>query len=55
MAGTPLDEAPFALIEEWIKRGTQPMETTVIDVASRRRVTRVLARRVLRKLWEAAA
>jgi hypothetical protein len=30
------------------------METTVIDVAYRRRVTPVLAKRVLRKLWDAA-
>jgi hypothetical protein len=31
------------------------METTVIAVSYRRRVTPVLAKRVLRRLWEAAA
>jgi 4-hydroxybenzoyl-CoA reductase subunit beta len=55
LAGKPFDDAALALVEKQIKRGTQPMETTVIDVAYRRRVTPVLAKRVLRRLWDAAA
>jgi 4-hydroxybenzoyl-CoA reductase subunit beta len=55
LAGKPFDDAALALVEKQIKRGTQPMETTVINVSYRRRVTPVLAKRVLRKLWEAAA
>jgi len=55
LAGKPLDDAALALVEKQIKRGMQPMETTVISVAYRRRVTPVLAKRVLRRLWAAAA
>jgi 4-hydroxybenzoyl-CoA reductase subunit beta len=52
LIGKPLDEASFALIDKRIRRCTQPMETTVINVAYRRRVTPVLAKRLLQKLWE---
>ncbi|MBP6422642.1 MAG: 4-hydroxybenzoyl-CoA reductase subunit beta, partial [Propionivibrio sp.] len=55
LVGKPFDDAALALVEKQIKRGTQPMETTVIDVAYRRRVTPVLAKRVLRRLWDTLA
>ena len=55
LAGKRCDDAALALVEKQIKRGTQPMETTVINVSYRRRVTPVLAKRVLRRLWELAA
>ncbi|MBK7768258.1 MAG: 4-hydroxybenzoyl-CoA reductase subunit beta [Sulfuritalea sp.] len=55
LAGKPFDDAALALVEKQIKRGTQPMETTVINVSYRRRVTPVLAKRLLRRLWQAAA
>ena len=55
LTGKPFDDATLASVERQIKRGTQPMETTVTSVSYRRRVTPVLARRLLRRLWEAAA
>jgi len=55
LAGKLFDDVALALVEKQVKRGMQPMETTVISVAYRRRVTPVLAKRVLRRLWAAAA
>ena len=55
LAGKTLDDAALAVVERQIKRGTQPMETTVISVSYRRRVTPVLAKRLVRRLWEASA
>ena len=55
LVGLPFDDAALALVEKQIKRGTQPMETTVTSVAYRRRATPVLAKRLLRRLWDAAA
>lgn len=55
LAGKPFDDSALATVERQIKRGTQPMETTVINVSYRRRVTPVLAKRLLRRVWEAAA
>jgi 4-hydroxybenzoyl-CoA reductase subunit beta len=52
LIGKPLDEAAFTLIDKRIRRCTQPMETTVINVAYRRRVAPVLAKRLLQGLWE---
>lgn len=52
LAGQPFDDAALALVEKQIKRGTQPMETTVTNVAYRRRATPVLAKRLLRRLWD---
>jgi 4-hydroxybenzoyl-CoA reductase subunit beta len=52
LIGKPLDEASFTLIDKRIRRCTQPMETTVINVAYRRRVAPVLTKRLLQKLWE---
>lgn len=54
LVGQPFDDAALALVEKQIKRGTQPMETTVVSVSYRRRVTPVLAKRLLRRLWRAA-
>lgn len=52
LLGKPLDDLAFALIDTRIKRRIQPMETTVVSVPYRRRATPVLARRLLRGLWE---
>ena len=52
LAGRPLDDAAFATIERAIKRGTQPMETTQMSVPYRRRATPVLAKRLVRRLWD---
>lgn len=52
LIGKPLQDSSFALIDKRIKRCTQPMETTVISVPYRRRVTPVLTRRLLQGLWE---
>lgn len=54
LAGQALDDAAFALIEKQIKRGIQAMETTIVSVPYRRRVTPVLARRMIERLWQAA-
>ncbi len=51
LAGKALDESSFALIDKRIRRCTQPMETTVVNVAYRRRVTPVLSKRLLQALW----
>lgn len=55
LRGQPLDDAALTLIERQIKRGIQAMETTLISVPYRRRVTPVLAKRLLHRLWESAA
>ncbi|BAL22835.1 4-hydroxybenzoyl-CoA reductase subunit beta [Azoarcus sp. KH32C] len=54
LVGKPLDDAAFAAIERAIKRGTQPMETTLMSVPYRRRTTPVLAKRLVRRLWDEA-
>lgn len=54
LAGQALDAAAFTLIERQIKRGIQAMETTIVSVPYRRRVTPVLARRLIERLWQAA-
>jgi 4-hydroxybenzoyl-CoA reductase subunit beta len=50
--GKRLDDAAFTMIEKCVRRCVQPMETTVVSVPYRRRVTPVLARRLLQRLWE---
>lgn len=54
LSGQALDDAAFTLIERQIKRGIQAMETTIVSVPYRRRVTPVLARRLIERLWQAA-
>lgn len=54
LAGQPLDDAALAVIERQIKRTIQPMETTTISVPYRRRATPVLAKRLVRQLWDEA-
>ncbi|HJV26539.1 MAG TPA: 4-hydroxybenzoyl-CoA reductase subunit beta [Aromatoleum sp.] len=54
LVGQPLDDAAVAAIERAIKRGTQPMETTLVSVPYRRRATPVLAKRLIRRLWDEA-
>uniref|UniRef100_A0ABX1PN43 4-hydroxybenzoyl-CoA reductase subunit beta n=2 Tax=Aromatoleum anaerobium TaxID=182180 RepID=A0ABX1PN43_9RHOO len=54
LAGQPLDDAAFAVIERQIKRTIQPMETTTVSVPYRRRATPVLAKRLVRRLWDEA-
>lgn len=54
LAGRPLDGAAVAAIERAVKRGTQPMETTLVSVPYRRRTTPVLAKRLVRRLWDEA-
>lgn len=50
--GKPLDDAALALVDKRILKCTQPMETTIISVPYRRRVMPVLARKLLKGLWE---
>ncbi|NMG75382.1 4-hydroxybenzoyl-CoA reductase subunit beta [Aromatoleum diolicum] len=52
LAGKPLDDAALATAERHIKRGIQPMETTLVSVPYRRRATPVLAKRLVRRLWD---
>lgn len=54
LAGQPFDDAALATIERQLKRCMQPMETTLVSVPYRRRVTPVLAKRLLKRLWSAA-
>lgn len=54
LTGQALDDKAFALIEKQIKRCIQAMETTTVSVPYRRRVTPVLARRMIERLWQAA-
>ena len=55
LAGKTLDDAALSGIDRQIRRGTQPMETTVISVAYRRRATPVLAKRLAKRQWAASA
>lgn len=55
LIGKPLDDAALATIERQLKRGIQPMETTLASVPYRRRVTPVLAKRLARRLWAQAS
>ncbi|MBI4986676.1 MAG: 4-hydroxybenzoyl-CoA reductase subunit beta [Rhodocyclales bacterium] len=52
LVGKPLDEAGLALLDKRLLKCTQPMETTVVPVPYRRRVMPVLARKLLRNLWQ---
>jgi 4-hydroxybenzoyl-CoA reductase subunit beta len=52
LIGKPLDDAAFTLIDKRIRRCNQPMETTLVNAAYRRRVAPVLAKRLLQGLWE---
>ncbi len=54
LAGQPLDDAALEVIERQIKRAIQPMETTLVSVPYRRRATPVLAKRLVRRLWDEA-
>jgi len=55
LAGKTLDDSALRILEREIKRGTQPMGTTLISLPYRRRVTPVLAKRLVRRLWDASA
>ena len=54
LLGRPLDDAALATMERHLKRGIQPMETTLASVPWRRRVTPALAKRLVRRLWDEA-
>ncbi|WP_246262340.1 4-hydroxybenzoyl-CoA reductase subunit beta [Aromatoleum evansii] len=54
LVGKPLDDAALATMERHLKRGIQPMETTLVSVPYRRRATPLLAKRLVRRLWEEA-
>ncbi|MBL0211034.1 MAG: 4-hydroxybenzoyl-CoA reductase subunit beta [Holophagaceae bacterium] len=51
LAGQTLDETALAIITRQIKLGTKAMETTLVDVPFRRRITPVLAKRLVERLW----
>ncbi len=51
LAGHPLDDTALAIIARQIKLGIKAMETTLIDVPFRRRITPVLAKRLVERLW----
>ncbi len=51
MAGHPLDDTALAIIARQVKLGTKAMETTLIEVPFRRRITPVLAKRLVERLW----
>ncbi|WP_332675589.1 4-hydroxybenzoyl-CoA reductase subunit beta [Aromatoleum sp.] len=53
LVGRPLDDAALATIERGVRRAIQPMETTTVSVPYRRRATPVLAKRLVRRLWDA--
>lgn len=55
LAGHPLDETALATIARQIKLSTKAMETTLIDVPFRRRITPVLAKRLVERLWTTAS
>ncbi|MFH1873384.1 MAG: 4-hydroxybenzoyl-CoA reductase subunit beta [Pseudomonadota bacterium] len=55
LLGKPLDEAALAVIAEQADLANRSMKTTLVDVLYRRGVTQVLAKRLARRLWEAAA
>ncbi len=52
LVGHPLDDAALATIERGVRRAIQPMETTTVSVPYRRRATPVLAKRLVRRLWD---
>nr|NMG00404.1 4-hydroxybenzoyl-CoA reductase subunit beta [Aromatoleum toluolicum] len=54
LVGKPLDDAVLAVMERHLKRGIQPMETTLASVPYRRRATPALAKRLVRRLWDEA-
>ncbi|NMF90305.1 4-hydroxybenzoyl-CoA reductase subunit beta [Aromatoleum petrolei] len=54
LVGKPLDDAALATMERHLKRGIQPMETTLVSVPYRRRATPLLAKRLVRRLWDEA-
>ena len=51
LAGHPLDDTALAIIARQIKLGIKAMETTLINVPFRRRITPVLAKRLVERLW----
>jgi len=55
LAGHPLNETVVAIIAHQIKLSTKAMETTLVDVPFRRRITPVLAKRLVERLWAAAS
>lgn len=51
LAGHPLDDTALAIIARQIKLGIKVMETTLIDAPFRRRITLVLVKRLVQRLW----
>lgn len=51
LSGQPLDDAARAIIARQIKFGIRAMDTTLIDAPFRRRITPVLAARLVERLW----
>ena len=51
LLGRPLDASAMALLERQTTRGTRAMETSLVDVPYRRRITPILARRLVERLW----
>lgn len=52
LAGHPLNDTAMAILARQMKLSTKAMETTLIDVPFRRRITPVLAKRLVERLWE---
>lgn len=55
LLGRPLDAAAHAVIIEQADLANRSMKTTLVDVLYRRGVTLALAKRLVSRLWEAAA
>lgn len=51
LVGKPLDDEAIALIERRVLRATKAMETSLADVPYRRRITPILAKRLVGRLW----
>jgi len=51
LAGHPLNDTALAIIARQIKLGIKAMETTLTDVPFRRRITPVLAKKLIERLW----
>ncbi|MDE3244979.1 MAG: 4-hydroxybenzoyl-CoA reductase subunit beta [Acidobacteriota bacterium] len=55
LAGHPLDETAMAIIARQIKLGIKAMDTTLVEAPFRRRITPVLAKRLVERLWTMAS
>jgi 4-hydroxybenzoyl-CoA reductase subunit beta len=54
LVGHPLNDTTQAIITRQIKQGIKAMDTSLIEVPFRRRITPVLAKRLVEQLWRMA-